>query len=138
MCELCLDSREGTPARGPEAATLRSPRRRGEGSLQEDQSATSLAPEAVGRKRAKPSRLRLAEPAHACVARVRARHAVIFILVLLEHAAASDAAHDRSEPSSSQPGNTSLASARTFVDVRTYFPPVENIFKKFGDRYVYF
>ena len=30
MCELCLDSREGAPARGPEHAMLRSPRR-GEG-----------------------------------------------------------------------------------------------------------
>ena len=70
---------EGKPSRGPR------PKRH-------------IGPRGGGEEEAKPSRLRLAEPAHACVARVRTSHTIVFVLVLLEHAAASDAAHDRSDP----------------------------------------
>ena len=83
------------------------PRGGGRGSLQEDQAkyqAPHFGPRGGGEEEAKPSRLRLAEPAHARVAGVRARHTVVFVLVLLEHAAASDAAHDRNDPS---PGSSS-------------------------------
>ena len=73
------------------------PRGGGRGSLQEDQDQRPPRRRGGG-ERAKPSRLRLAKPAHARALAVRASHFIIFILIFLQHAAASDAAHDRSDP----------------------------------------
>ena len=97
MCELCLDSREGDACKRPEHAMLRSPRR-GKAFKRTKTKAPHSGPRGGGEEEAKPSRLRLAEPAHARALAVRASHFIIFILIFLQHAAASDAAHDRNEP----------------------------------------
>ena len=93
MCELCLDSREGNAYRRPSVPAARAslkrtkapkfgPRGEGRGSLQEDQAPHS-GPRGGGEREAKPSRLRLAEPAHACALAVRTSHFIIFILIFL-------------------------------------------------------
>ena len=97
MCELCLDSREGDAYRRPEHAMLRSPRR-GKAFKRTKTKAPHFGPRGGGEEEAKPSRLRLAEPAHARALTVRASHFIVFILIFFQHAAASDAAHDRSDP----------------------------------------
>ena len=72
MCELCLDSREGDACRRPEHVSVPAAGG-GEAFKRTKTKAPHFGPRGGGEEEAKPSRLRLAEPAHARALAIRTR-----------------------------------------------------------------